>query len=284
MQAREADGDKSGRVAGSTRLAERLRIAATDPDFSWRTWLRLNGDLLGTVMYTYLGGMVYGFLPQGDDVPLGKFARRLYGYRSCSARRATLRGDGSALVRSCSWFFYTDAESGDYLHQLRNPYTGVTVDCPQRMLPPGDEVLAPNSARPGDAAATGKYPPEFSDSDRPFQLDYAAMGETVWIRRNVFSRFHPGDTNWYKLEADMLTHIAKSADLFAEGLGHIPNTTSHSLVAEWQTWMKMHGAPGHILFVGNGAHAYRPTDLPEPFQEAVGREFPGTLAEPLRWS
>jgi hypothetical protein len=67
-------------------------------------------------------------------------------------------------------------------------------------------------------------------------------------------------------------------------LGHIPNTTSHNLVAEWQTWMKMHGAPGHILFVGNGAHAYRPTDLPETFQAAVAREFPGTLAEPLRWS
>jgi hypothetical protein len=225
--------------------------------------------------------MVYGFLPQGDDVTLVDFARRLYGYRSGSARLSRLAGDGTVHVRSRSWFFYTDAESGEYLEELTNPYTGERVHCPPRATPIVDTVLTRNGPRASPAAA---FSAESSEDDRPFRLDYSVMGEHVWCRHNQYSRFHPGDTTWYKLEADIITCVARLDEVLDGKLTHIENTTSHNLVAEWQTWMNMHGTPGHILFVGNGGNAFQPDGLPPEFRDHIAARFPGTLAEPLRWT
>jgi hypothetical protein len=275
-----AEAGAAGRAAGSGLLDD-PPVPPADPDFALRTWARLNGDLTGRLTYSFRGGMVYGFLPQADDVTLGDFGRRLYGYRSGTVRRSRLASDGRIHVRSRSWFFYTDAQTGRYLHELTNPYTGERVRCPPRALPPYDQILTRDGPR---ATTAGEFPPQSSDDDRPLQLEYAVMGGNVWIRHHVFSRFHPPDTTWYKLEADIVTCVARLDDVLDGALRHIPNTMSHNLVAEWQTWMNMHGAPGHILFVGNGMTVFRSTQLPKDFRDNVATEFPGTLEEPLKWT
>lgn len=255
-------------------------LPTQDPAFTFRTWARLNADLSGRVLYMFQGGMVYGFRPQSDDVTLEQFGRRLYGYRSCTVRKATAKPDGTVLIRSRSWFFYTEAESGKYIDKLLNPYTDKIVDCSPRMTPITEQLHSQSGPRIDNAP----FPFESSEAGRPFQFDYSVMGEHVWIRRNGFTRFKPSDTTWWKLEGDMLTHTAKLADVLNSRLTHIPNTTSHNLVAEWQTWMNMHGSPGHILFVGNGAFTPSPRALPDHFRHAVDERFPGSLAEPAAWS
>jgi hypothetical protein len=228
----------------------------------------------------FQGGMVYGFLPQADDVTLEQFGRRLYGYRSCTVRRATPHADGTITIRSRSWFFYTDAESGQYIRTLVNPYTGKTVECPPRITPVSEQlhsVTGPRIDRP-------PFPYESSEHGRPLRLDISTMGGHVWVRRSGFSRFKPSDATWWKLEADMLTHTASLADVNDQRLDHILNTTSHNLVAEWQTWMNMHGHPGHILFVGNGAFTHHPDGLPPAFRAAVDDAFPGSLGDALSWA
>lgn len=269
----------SAAAAGSAKPRSEVPLGIEDPARAFRLWTRLNADLRGRVLYLCQQGMVYGFRPQADDVPLAEFARRLYGYRSGIARLAEPLPDGSVRIRSRSWFLYTDAESGAYIRTLRNPYTGLEVDCAPRMGAVMEQIHAATGRVP-DAAP---FPLESSDAGQPLRLDVTAMGEHVWLRRNVFSRFKPPDTNWWKLEADMLTHCAKRADVLDASLGHVPNTTSHNLVAEWQTWMKMHGEPGHILFVGEGAFTHDPRELPGEFRAAVEAAFPATLDEPLQW-
>lgn len=255
-------------------------LGIEDPARAFRLWARLNADLDGRVLYLCQQGMVYGFRPQSDEVPLADFARRLYGYRSGIARRAQPQPDGSIRIRSRSWFFYTDAESGTYIRKLRNPYTGAEVDCTPRMGPVTDQIHAMGGRVPDSAP----FPLQSSEDGRPLRLDVTEMGGHVWMRRNVFSRFKPPDTSWWKLEADLLTHCARRADVIDESLGHVPNTTAHNLVAEWQTWMNMHGEPGHILFVGEGAFTHDPRELPDHFRAAVAAAFPGTLEEPLQWA
>lgn len=269
-------GAASSATLGKARTAP---LDTQDPARAFRLWARLNTDLGGRVLYLCQQGMVYGFRPQSDVVPLADFARRLYGYRSGIARRAEPLPDGSIRIRSRSWFLYTDAESGAFIRTLRNPYTGREVDCAPRMGPVMEQVHSAGGRAP-DAAP---FPLEASDMGQPLRLDVTAMGEHVWLRRNVFSRFKPPDTTWWKLEADMLTHCARRTDVLDESLDHVPNTTSHNLVAEWQTWMMMHGEPGHILFVGDGAFTHDPRELPGDFRAAVEANFPGTLEEPLQW-
>ncbi len=259
----------------ATRGAAARRLPVNDPDFALRAWARLNGDPAGRTTWTTQGGMVYGFLPQADDVTLASFARRLYQYRSCVARRMSFERDGTLRVRARAWSWYANPETGEFLREFVNPYTGKLVRCPPRMSPVGEQAMTRNGPPPG---APTPFPAESSLDGRPFRLDYAVIGNHAWARREQFSRFRPPDTTWFKLEADTVTHAARLDELLSPDLDHVPNTTSHNLVAEWQTWMNMHGAPGHILFLGQGTHLFTPADLPEAVQETIEAEFPGSLA------
>jgi Protein of unknown function (DUF1838) len=154
------------------------------------------------------------------------------------------------------------------------------VQCPPRMGPVVTQVWDPQGLRGAQAPPAA----EQTNLGVPYQFDHAVIGNNIWLRQNVFSRFKPPDTSWYKLESDILSYTAKLTDVENRRLGHIPNTIAHNLVAEWQTWMKMHGSPGHILFAGNGTHVYRPEDLPANLQQAVAQEFPDSLTEPMRWT
>ncbi len=249
-----------------------------DPDFALRTWVRLIADLRGGTHYNVQSGMVFGFRPQSDDVTLADFARRLYGYRSCTARHASVGSDGAVTIRSRSWTYYTEVESGALIRALVNPYTGQTVQCPPRASPVSEQVLTRDGARPGPTP----FPVESSDAGKPLRFEHSVMGGQVWIRRASFARFKPPDTTWWKLEADLLTYTASVADVRSVSTAHIPHTTSHNLVAEWQTWMNMHGSPGHILFVGNGTSTPRLEGLPAALRRDLDAEFPGTLAEAIR--
>ncbi|MCU0761142.1 MAG: DUF1838 domain-containing protein [Steroidobacteraceae bacterium] len=251
------------------------RLPVDDPGFALRAWARLNGDPAGRTTWSVHGGMVYGFLPQGDDVTLAAFARRLYQYRACVVRRMRFERDGALRLRTRAWTWYADADTGALHREFVNPYTGRRVHCPPRMSPVGEQVMTREGPPPG---APRPFPAESSLDGRPMRLDYAVMGPHVWARREQFSRFRPPDATWFKLEADMVTHAARLDELLAPGLDHVANTMAHNLVAEWQTWMEMHGTPGHILFVGQGTTVFRPADLPAPVQAAIEAEFPGTLA------
>jgi hypothetical protein len=83
------------------------------------------------------------------------------------------------------------------------------------------------------------------------------------------SRFTTPDITWFKLEADFNTHLCRVADLDDPRRTHIPSTFSHNLVAEWQTWMRMHGAPGHILFRGHGSQVASLDDAPAALRKAI---------------
>jgi hypothetical protein len=264
--------------AGARRQAARS-LPVDDPRFALRAWARLNGDPSGRrTVWSVHGGMVYGFLPQGDEVKLAEFARRLYQYRSVVARRMRFDADGALHLTLRAWTWYADAESGVLHREFVNPYTGRTVLCPPRVSPVGEQLMRADGPLPG---APTPFPVESSLDGRPMRLDYAVIGAHVWARREQFTRFHPPDTTWFKLEADMVTHAARLDELQAPGLDHVPNTLSHNLVAEWQTWMQMHGAPGHILFVGQGTHVHRADDLPDEIQATIEQAFPGTLAAGL---
>ena len=251
-----------------------------NPQFNLRSWARLNADLSGRTLYTCMTGMVFGFLPQADDITLAAFGRRLYGYASLTARKVLVAKEDEIRFMAQSWNCYTDASSGAFIDALLNPYTEKLVRCAPRASPAGEQV----QGLEGLNLASAPFPVESSQAGRPLELHYSTIGDHVWIRREGFTRFHPADTTWFKLEADFLTHSARLADLLEPDLDHVPNECQHNLVAEWQTWMNMHGSPGHILFVGAGTHLRDPADVPPVLAQMIATRFPGTLDATRNWS
>lgn len=255
------------------------RLPAFEPAVQLRHWLRLVADLSGRVVHQYTAGTVYGFRPQADDVSLAAFARPLYGYRAVLARQVLGRDGDGWRVRQRGWTHYVDRASGTPVESLVNPYTDERVACPPMSFPTAEIVYRVGGSEP----RTAPLPAETSDDRRAFHLDYTAVGARVEVRREVFSRFRTPDITWFKLEADVTVYDAPRAALLDADPAHLPTTYSHSLVAEWQTWMKMHGQPGHILFSGMGRTLARLDDLPVDLRTALEQRFPGTLEASTRW-
>lgn len=246
---------------------------------------RLTGDLSGRVTLTYTAGTVWGFRPQADDLSLADFARRMYGYKSLIARRVRRLANGDLAIKQQGWTFYADPATGAITDTLRNPYTGRDV-----------QPYSPPSA-PFEVAyrADGtQYLPDKPDAnplgdgqsrsfENPFDMRIATIGAHSFVNTSQFIRFKPGNIDWFKLEATLIGYACRTADLVNPRLNHIPATTTMNLVAEWQTWMGMHGSPGHILFRGDGAGIASIAEAPADYRAALAAKFPGQLETALAW-
>ena len=243
-------------------------------------WAKLKADLSGRTVYAVTTGTVWGFKPQADDLPLVDFSRRLYGYRSCVARQARLNKDGTVSIKSRSWNFYLDAGSGQFVTELLNPYTGKTVKSAPMIGP----AAVQNYSTAGLLDFKPAYPVEQLTPSRPFDLHISVVNDHAFVTESSFIRLKPGNISWWKLEGTMTSHSCQLRDLREGSRTHTPSSWSQNLVAEWQTWMEMHGTPGHILFKGDGCPVYSAAELPPELQRDIESVSPGGLADINKWS
>ena len=136
---------------------------------------------------------------------------------------------------------------------------------------------------PRSSGAAAAYPVENEQGKRPYELRVRVVGDNAFVTETAFNRLKPGNIAWWKLEGSMTSHACRLADLGNRDLTYIPNTWSMNLVAEWQTWMEMHGTPGHILFKGDGAHLWSEDQIPDEIRADIEAVTPGALAEVNRW-
>ena len=257
-------------------IAEAASAPRTRED-DFMTWAKLTADLSGKTTYSLAVGTVWGFKPQADDVALVDFAKRLYGYQALVVRQAHLAADGAVSIKSKSWTFYQEPQGYTFVDKLPNPYTGLVDDCPP-MSGAGEQVLTVDGPR----RAAASYPVESLKPDRPYDLRVKVVGDQAFVTETGFTRLQPGGIAWWKLEGQLVSHTCRAADLTNPKLSHIPNTWSHNLIAEWQTWMRMHGTPGHILFKGDGCNV-APSQLPADLRAALEKYFPGSFDEVAQW-
>jgi len=237
-------------------------------DDKTRTWLKLVSDLSDRATFAVERGDVWGFKPQADDLTTDAFAKRLYGYWGLLARQATTTPDGSISLKTKGWTFYTHPDTGEIVTEVLDPYTGEKVQCP----PLSGPAFTATYGAPGAAPAA------------TLDLRQRRLGEHAWVEIDRISRFKPRDTTWSKLEADLVSYACRAADLDDPNKTFIPSIWSHNVVAEWQTWMKMHGTPGHILFKGDGAFIPGLDAAPTPLKAAIEAHFPSTFDAVKAWS
>lgn len=246
---------------------------------------RLTGDLSGRVSLGYMTGTVWGFRPQADDLALADFARRIYGYKTLFARKVRRLPSGDYAIKQQGWTFYSDPVTGAITDTLRNPYTGADVQPYSPPSAPFEIAYRADGTQylPGTEELNPLGNGQSAAFENPFDMRVTTIGANSFVNTSQFIRFKPGNIDWFKLEATLIGYTCRTADLSNPKLTHIPSTTTMNLVAEWQTWMNMHGSPGHILFKGDGAGISSIAEAPADYRTALARKFPGQLEKALAW-
>lgn len=246
---------------------------------------KLVGDTSGKVTLGYSEGAVWGFRPQADDLALADFARRIYGYKSLTARKVRRLDNGDFAIRQQGWTFYADPITEAITDTLHNPYTGVDVEPYSPPSVAWEIAYRPDGTSyiPGREDTNPLGNGQSTDFDTPFDMRVRTIGAHSFITTAQFIRFRPANIDWWKLEATLFSYACNTADLTNPDLTHIPSTSSMNLVAEWQTWMNMHGSPGHILFKGEGASIASIDEAPADFRSALASRYAGQLDAALGW-
>ena len=265
--------------------AERQGVPVVPPTQAVELFARLVGDLSGKVTLTYTAGTVWGFRPQADDLALADFVRRVYGYKSLVARKVRRLSNGDLAIKQQSWTFYADPITDRITATLRNPYTGVDVEPYSPPSSPWEIAYRVDGSTylPGKEDANPLGNGQSTVFDRPFDMRVRTIGAHSFIDTSQFIRFQPANIDWWKLEATLISYTCRTVDLANPNLTHVPSTSTMNLVAEWQTWMNMHGSPGHILFKGEGTGIDSIADAPADYREALASRFPGQLEKALAW-
>lgn len=246
---------------------------------------RLVGDLSGKATLGYTAGTVWGFRPQADDLALADFARRIYGYKSLVVRKVRRLPNGDLAIKQQAWTFYADPLTDAITDTLRNPYTGVDVKPYSPPSAPWEIAYRADGTAylPGKEDANPLGNGESTVFDNPFDMRVRTIGVHSFVDTSQFIRFKPANIDWWKLEATLIGYACRTADILDARITHIPSTSTMNLVAEWQTWMDMHGSPGHILFKGEGTTVASLADVPADYRDALASRFPEQFEKALAW-
>ncbi len=268
----------ASKVAAKEPAAVAESLAIRDPAFNVRTLGRLQGDLSGRTIYSFSTGQVFGLIP-GDGPELSEYGRLLYRTEGCSVRMSRQRADGAIEERSRSWMFYKDAETQQYLSEFRNPYTDETVPVPTFRGGISGGVMTTNGPQ-----VSASFTMESTVFNRPVLLDWQFFGDQAWIYRHAFTRWKESATGFHKTEMTLDCWTCRVADVADDTKTMIPSNYSWTSQTEWQSWLKMRGKPGAMLWRLDGVKLGTIDQLPRDFVAQSEKLLPGKLTEPLTWS
>jgi len=275
----------TGRAAAATGTRSSRALAAAiaklpiaDPAFNVAMLGKLQGDVSGKVHYSYGPGLVFGLVP-GESPALADYGRLLYRVDGVSVKRSRMLPNGNVQDRSRGWMFYRDAETGEYLDEFRNPYTNETLKVPTFRGGISGSVMTPNGPE-----ISASFSMESTVFNKPVRLDWRFAGDQALISRHAFTRWKESSSGNVKTEMTLDSWVCRVEDVLAhEKLTLIPATCSWTSQTEWQTWLKMKGQPGGLLWRTDRILVASIDDLPRQLVERSEKLLPGKLAEPLNW-
>lgn len=254
------------------------RLPIDDPAFNVKILGRLQGDLSGKPVFNYVAGQVFGLVP-GDGPAIADYGRMLYLVEGGGVRISRQRADGAVEERSRGWMFYQDPQTGSYLDEFENPYTGKKIKVPTFRGGISGSVMTVKGPE-----YSASFPMESTVLDRPLQLNWRFIDDQVWISRHAFTRWTERSTGFHKTEMTLDCWACRLADVANEKLTMIPSRYSWTSQTEWQSWLKMRGMPGAMLWRNEGIILKSLDELPQSFVERSNLKLPGALSEPLTWT
>ncbi len=268
----------SGSRGNRRQAAAVAALPIDDPAFNATILGKLQGDVSGKVHYSYGPGLVFGLVP-GEGPPLADYGRLLFRVEGVGVRRSRVLPNGNVQDRSRGWMFYRDAVTGEYLDEFSNPYTGELLKVPTFRGGISGSVMTPNGPE-----VSANFSMESTVFNQPVRLDWRFVGDRVLISRHAFTRWKESSSgnvktemtldNWACTIDDVLDHRRRTL---------IPSIYAWTSQTEWQTWLKMKGRPGGLLWRTDRTLVPDIADLPPALVERSERLLPGKLTEPLTW-
>ena len=234
------------------------------------TWLRLKGDIAGSVTYEWAAGTAYG-VPQDADAVV------LFSIESLTIRQFRRLAEDLYEERTMSCRLYRDADSGAFIDEFINPLTGMRTEL-KTPCRPGQPVRY----SPERVELLVEVPWESSILDRPVSLQLLRAGDQVVIRRRAFSAFTMA-SGLVRRELAVDTFALPVASLANTGITSLKPSYNWDAVRDWSGLLDMGDMPGHMYWSVVGRKFARAEELPADFRGALEERYPGALKQTPDW-
>jgi len=249
----------------------------TNPKDQLLIFEKLRGDLAGKQTFSYSEGRVFGIRPDQQE-ELNSFGKEVFRFTGCSIRIKRILNNGNVETKSRSWLLYQDPKTGEFINEMKNPYTGEVVEVPPFrggvsggiMTPQGPEVKA-------------NFKMESTAIGSPLNLVFTELGDKMHVTRHAFTKWFESKSQTWRTEMTLDTYDFDKYLLFDRTLNHIPSDYHWTSQTSWLSLLKMAGTPGHMIWTTNGKMFYQKGMLPKAFVKATEEKQPEIFSEPLTW-
>ena len=200
--------------------------------------------------------------------------RPLFDVVSATFSRYQRRPDGSYRGVSLEQAYFLDRDTGEWLKEFANPYTGKTVKVPVGGYPPTSVVFTPDLEMKVTRPQPGMV---LNHMSSPFMVqgDDLIMSETTTATITA-----PGGKP--SLFHEVTGLHARMAEINRADARKVRCETSYTSVKSWRNWLEMSDHPGETVSTGLGLYGTSPAILPAPWVAAARQHRPELLADPIK--
>ena len=235
----------------------------SDPTVNLRNIVRMQGSLREEDVPWWFTGVIFGVRGESETPrPLVRFeGMEIYWFKHLA--------DGFMLGGHTVTFF-RDYESGEFLREFRNPYTGRT-----------DQVKpAVQGGNLGFSYSTrGIWPVRLSGEpisppvEKPLQLQWHTLGNHVWLQHQTV--YPPGMP---AMHGQRQTLFGSRSEFLDPRIHAISSSFSSTVFMGWLKWMDMKDQPGHVIWHASGVKLRNIGELPREYRERAEREYPERMS------
>jgi hypothetical protein len=257
--------DALARLGGDVpRGAPDLRL----PENNLQALARMAASLKEEDVPWWYDGTIYAVLPGQNPRALFRFeGMELYWLRHLPAGEYELIGNTVTFLR--------DLETGEWLTEFRNPFTGAVNE-----VKPAIQGGGPGRGFNYSVKGIRFTPALDRMPEKPLLLSWTFARDLVWLHNETV--YPPGLP---PPRAQRQTMFATRRDFTDPALDSVPALFSSTVHMPWLRWMDMEGHPGHLVWHASGVKLKSVAELPAEYRARAEKEYPQMLtADPARES
>jgi len=256
---------------------KQLDYDLNDPKDQLLIFEKLKGDLSGKKTYSFSEGRVFGIRPdQPDD--LNSFGKEVFRYSGCGIRIKRILENGNVETKSKGWLLYQAPTTGAFIKEMKNPYTGETVE-----VPPFRAGIRGGVQTPKGPIIDANFKMKSTAFNQPLNLVFNKIGDRMHVTRHAFTQWFEKKSQTNRTEMTLDTYDFDASYLTDRSIMHIPSDYHWTSQTSWLSILKMAGTPGHMLWTSSGSCFYKKEELPAAFIAATEERQPDIFGEPLNW-
>lgn len=256
-------GELPSGAAGVGKGDDGVLPDGSDPAANVRNIVRMQGSLRERDVPWWFTGVIFGVRGEAETPrPLVRFeGMEIYWFKHIA--------DGFMLGGHTVTFF-RDYESGEFLREFRNPYTG-RVDQVKPAVQGGNLGFSysPRGIWPVRLSGEPLSPP----IEKPLRLQWHSLGNHVWLQHQTV--YPPGMP---AMHGQRQTLFGSRAEFLDPRVDAISSSFSSTVFMGWLKWMDMKDQPGHVIWHASGVKLRDIGELPREYRERAEREYPERMS------